>query len=126
MWRVRVLQRHVDGFTLWPSNSTNYTVAASPWRGGRGDVVADFVASARRYGISPCFYIILGFNIFANKTGVPAAAYLQQQKVALTELLTRYGPIDRLWWDNYALDSVCACVCVCVCRCDCCRVQLQP
>jgi hypothetical protein len=27
------------------------------------------------------------------------------QVTALEELLTRYGPIDRLWWDNYALDG---------------------
>jgi len=95
--------RHVDGFALWPTASTNYSVAASPWRGGAGDVVADFVASARKFGVSPCFYIILGFNFEANRSGVPGPAYLAQQVTALTELLTRYGKIDRLWWDNYAI-----------------------
>jgi len=29
--------------------------------------------------------------------------YLQQQVTVLTELLTNYGHIDRLWWDNYAI-----------------------
>ena len=43
-------------------------------------------------------YIILGFNVWANYTGVPGAAYLAQQEVALTELLSNYGHIDRLWW----------------------------
>jgi alpha-L-fucosidase len=52
--------RHVDGFALWPTQSNNYSVAASPWRGGKGDVVRDFVTSVRKYGLSPCFYIILG------------------------------------------------------------------
>jgi alpha-L-fucosidase len=95
--------RHVDGFALWPTATTNYSVAASPWRGGKGDVVADFVASARKYGVSPCFYIILGFDVEANHSGVPGPAYLDRQVVALTELLTNYGPIDRLWLDNYAI-----------------------
>lgn len=95
--------RHVDGFALWPTASTNYSVAASPWRNGTGDVARDFVASARKFGISPCFYIILGFNIEANHSGVRGETYLASQVTALTELLTRYGHIDRLWWDNYAI-----------------------
>ena len=119
--------RHVDGFALWPTRSNNYSVASSPWRGGKGDVVgelafrpavmvgwllsratpappsaADFVASMRRLNVSVCFYIILGFNDWANSTGVPPAAYLAQQVTVLTELLTQYGPVDRLWWDEYA------------------------
>jgi alpha-L-fucosidase len=102
---VCLTARHVDGFALWPTNSTTYSVAASPWRNGTGDVVGDFVASARKYGIKPCLYIILAFDFHANRTGVPFDAFLANQKTALTELLTRYGPISRLWWDNYALDG---------------------
>jgi alpha-L-fucosidase len=100
---VCLTTRHVDGFCLWPSKSTDYSVAASPWRNGTGDVVADFVASARKYGIEPCFYIILGFDIMSNHTGVNASAYLAQQQIALTELLA-YQP-SRLWFDNWALDG---------------------
>ena len=100
--------RHVDGFALWPSRTTNYSVAASAWRGGRGDVVADFVAAARRAGISPCLYVILGFNVMANHSGVSPARYLDDQVAVLTELLTNYGQIDRLWFDNYAIGRVIA------------------
>lgn len=95
--------RHVDGFALWPTKANNYSVASSPWRGGKGDLVADFVAAARRAGISPCFYIILGFDVMSNKTGVNSSAYMDAQVIALTELLTDYGQIDRLWLDNYAI-----------------------
>lgn len=68
-------------------------------------MVADFVASARRFNMSACFYVILGFNVYANKSGIAGDEYLEQQKTVLTELLTNYGPIHRLWWDNYALDG---------------------
>ena len=95
--------RHVDGFALWPTRTSNYSVAASGWRGGKGDVAADFVAAARRAGISPCFYVILGFNVEANHSSIPPARYLDDQVTVLTELLTNYGQIDRLWWDNYAI-----------------------
>ena len=53
--QVCLTVRHVDGFALWPTRANNYSVAASPWRAGKGDVVKDFVASARQFGISPCF-----------------------------------------------------------------------
>ena len=95
--------RHVGGFALWPSATTNYSVAASGWRGGKGDVVAEFTDAVRAVGISPCLYIILGFNVEANHSGVPGPEYLDRQVTALTELLTNYGSIDRLWWDNYAI-----------------------
>ena len=49
--------------------------------------------AARQFGIFPCFYIILGFDVFSNQSGVSAAEYLAQQETALTELLTDYGPI---------------------------------
>lgn len=42
---------------------------------------------------------------FLLQTGVSPDNYLDQQRIALTELLTNYGPVRRLWWDNYALDG---------------------
>lgn len=101
--QVCLTVRHVGGFTLWDSATTNYSVAGSGWRGGRGDVVADFVAAMRAAGLSPCLYVILGFNVEANHSGVPGPVYLDRQVAVLTELLTNYGDIDRLWWDNYAI-----------------------
>ena len=46
-----------SGFCMWPTETYDYNISQSPWRGGRGDVVGDFVESCHKYGIKPGFYI---------------------------------------------------------------------
>lgn len=84
---------HEGGFALWPSNHTNYSVARSPWRGGQGDVVADFVGSCARHNIRPCFYMApphMG-NLMLQK--LSPDEYMARVNGMLEELLTNYGSI---------------------------------
>ncbi|SDK69079.1 alpha-L-fucosidase [Streptomyces indicus] len=48
--------KHGDGFLLYPSAYSTYSVARSPYRNGKGDVLREFTDSMRRAGLSVGFY----------------------------------------------------------------------
>ena len=55
--RVIVVVKHHDGFVLYPSRYTDYTVAASPWRDGKGDLLAEISCSATKYDMDLGIYL---------------------------------------------------------------------
>ncbi len=89
--------KHHDGFCLWPTATTKHSVASSPWRGGQGDVVRDFVDACRAEGLRAGLYCS-PWDRNAPSYGTPRYndVYCEQ----LTELLTRYGPIFEVWFDG--------------------------
>ncbi|UUU28770.1 alpha-L-fucosidase [Streptomyces sp. CA-210063] len=90
--------KHHDGFCLWPSDVTSYSVAASPWRGGRGDVVAEVADAARRHGLRFGIYLSPWDRTEASYGS--GTAYDDFYVAQLTELLTRYGPVFSVWLDG--------------------------
>ena len=49
--------KHHDGFCYWPTRYTPHSVAASPWRGGKGDEVREVANAARVHGIKLSVYL---------------------------------------------------------------------
>ena len=91
--------KHHDGFANWPSKHTSFSVASSPWRSGRGDVVREYVEAFRRHGLGVGLYYSpaeWGRGDFRRD----AKAYDDYFISQIRELLEPYGPIDLLWFDG--------------------------
>ena len=92
--------KHHDGFALWPSKYSRYSVADTPWKNGKGDVVLEFVNACRKYGLKVGLYYSpaqWGSHAIAFENGREYDDYFINQ---LGELLTNYGTIDYLWFDG--------------------------
>jgi len=104
--------KHAAGFCWWQTDTTQYGVKQTPWRGGKGDVMRDLVDSCRKRGLKLGVYLspadeFLGARVSGRCADAAAqekynAVYRQQ----LTELLTRYGEISEVWFDGSLLVEV--------------------
>ena len=57
-----LVANHCTGFSLWPTRDNDYSIASSPWKDGKGDIVGDFVKSCEKYGLKPGLYYSTGCN----------------------------------------------------------------
>lgn len=95
---VILTAKHHDGFCLWPTSTTDHSVASSPWRDGKGDVVADLRAACDKYGMKLGLYLS-PWDRNAECYG-DSPRYNDMFVAQLTELLTNYGRVDEVWFDG--------------------------
>lgn len=90
--------KHHDGFCLWPTRTTTHSVAASPFRGGSGDVVREFVDACRAEGLTPGLYLSPWDR--NHPAYGDSEAYNNIYVAQLTELLSNYGRLSEVWFDG--------------------------
>lgn len=95
--------KHHDGFALWPSEHTDYSVKSSPWRGGKGDVVREYVDACAKHRFGVGIYYSPA-QVSGDGQGIKmenASAYDDYFIAQVSELLGgQYGSIDMIWFDG--------------------------
>ncbi len=88
--------KHHDGFALWPTKYTDYSVKNCQWRDGKGDVVREFTDACRKYGLKVGLYYSPAQVDEKQQSAQEYEDYFFGQ---VEELLANYGKIDYLWFD---------------------------
>ncbi len=89
--------KHHDGFCLWPTNTTEYSIKNSPYKAGKGDVLKDLAASCKKYDMKIGVYLSPWDR---NASVYGSEAYNEMFRNQLAEVLTNYGRIDEVWFDG--------------------------
>jgi alpha-L-fucosidase len=94
---IVIVCKHHDGFCLWPSKYSDYTIARSQYS---RDIIASLVNSCEKSGLKVGFYYSLWdqHEAFINNDDWHTLNFITNQ---LEELLTSYGPVVELWFDGF-------------------------
>jgi alpha-L-fucosidase len=95
---VVFVAKHHDGFCLWPTAQTDYSVKSSPWENGSGDVVRRVEQAARKYGLK--FGVYLSPWDRHEPRYSNSAEYDKYYSAELDELAQGYGDLQEFWLDG--------------------------
>ncbi|MBQ2940762.1 MAG: alpha-L-fucosidase [Clostridia bacterium] len=107
-----LVAKHCSGFCLWPTKQHDYHIGNTPYKNGNGDIVGEFIASCKKYGVLPGLYYSVSCNAYykVDNPGLCISGDKEEQKryndmvmKQLRELWTNYGELFEIWFDGGCL-----------------------
>lgn len=102
---VKITTKHHEGFCLWPSKYSQYTVANTPYK---KDILGELVKAYNDAGIDVHFYFSVmdwshpdwRYKINSEEDSVAFQRFLTFTDNQLKELATRYPTVKDFWFDG--------------------------